>query len=200
MRAGTVLIWAALACVVTVPLAIAATSPYLAGRTPVYVVAGFAGIAGLALLLIQPLLAARYLPGLRAARARRWHRWVGVSLVVAVMAHVGGLYLTSPADALDALLLVSPTPFSVYGVIGLWSVVLTALLVTMRGRIGPRPAVWKGVHNALAVVLVVASVVHALMIEGTMGAWSKWALCLAALTATLVAVVHLRVIVPLRKG
>ena len=190
MRA--VLAWGALACLLVVPVVVAAGSPYLPGRGVAYVTAAFAGIAALGLLLVQPLLAGGHLPGVRCAVARRWHRWTGAALVVAVLLHVGGLYLTSPPDALDALLLVSPTPFSVYGVIGLWSVVATALLVALRRRMGVRPSVWNVLHNALAVVVVGASIVHALMIEGLMGTASKWALCLAALVATAVVIVRLR--------
>lgn len=198
MRA--VFAWAALGLAMGIPVAIAATSPWLAGRSAVYVVAGFAGILGLALLLVQPLLAGGYLPGPGRARSRRWHRGVGAGLVACILVHVAGLYLTSPQDALDALLLVSPTPFSVYGVIGLWSVIATALLVVLRPRLPLRPASWRIVHNALAAVVVVSTVVHALMIEGTMGALSKAALCLAVLGVTAGVLVHLRILRPLRRG
>ena len=76
------LIWAALAVAVGVPLAAAAASPLLAWRGPVYILAGFAGIVGLGLVLVQPLLIGGYLPGLAAYRggvpatgsAARW-RW-----------------------------------------------------------------------------------------------------------------------------
>jgi len=182
-----------------VPVAIAAGSPFLAWRDAIYIGAGFAGIIALALLLIQPLLAGGYLPGLGLAQARRWHRWIGAGIVGGIVLHVAGLYVTSPQDALDALLLVSPTPFSVYGVVGLWTALLTALLVGMRARLGWRPAFWRIVHNALAAVVVVASVVHALMIEGTMGAISKAALCAMVIAATAGAILHLRVIRPRRR-
>lgn len=196
LRAG--LAWAAVTLAIAAPIAIAATSPFLASRDAVYIVAGLAGIAALALLLMQPLLAAGYLPGLTKRRERLWHRRIGTGIVLAVALHVIGLYITSPPDALDALLLVSPTPFSVYGVIGLWSVVLTAILVALRRRIAPNP--WRIVHNALAVVVVISSIVHALMIEGTMGAWSKTILCALIVAATTIAIVHLRVVSPLRKA
>ncbi|MEM7709923.1 MAG: ferric reductase-like transmembrane domain-containing protein, partial [Pseudomonadota bacterium] len=178
---------------------VAAASPLQAFRDAPYIVASLSGIAALAVLFLQPLLAAGYLPGLTPPLERRLHRWLGTSLVVAVALHVGGLYLTSPPDALDALLLVSPTPFSVYGVTAMWAIVLTALLVILRRRLPLAPGTWRIVHNALAVVVVVGTVVHALMIEGTMGAVSKWTLCLAALGTTAVAVVHLRVVRPWRR-
>lgn len=199
-RVPAVLVWAALAFLVLSPIAIAATSPYLAGRDAVYIIAGLAGIVALALLLVQPLLAGGYLPGLRVTQERRWHHWVGTAIIVAVALHVGGLYLTSPQDALDALLLVAPTPFSVYGVIGLWGVVLTALLVATRSRLGLGNTAWRIIHNGLAAIVVFASVVHTLMIEGTMGNLSKLVLCALVIAATAIVILHLRVLRPLMRN
>jgi len=195
MRAG--LIWAALACLMIGPVLAAAASPLLAYRSVVYIVAGIAGVAALSLLLIQPLLAAGYLPGLSPTQARRWHRWVGSTLALAVVIHIGGLYLTSPPDTLDALILASPTPFSVYGVIGLWSLVLTVVLVAARSKLGLRPPLWRVFHTILASVVVVSSVVHALLIEGTMGTTSKIILCAAVLIVTAATMINLRVVRPL---
>ena len=110
--ARATLIWAALAAVVCVPIAAAAASPLLAWRGPVYILAGFAGIVVLGLVLVQPLLIGGYLPGLSAIRGRLAHRWIGGALVVAVIIHVGGLWITSPPDVIDALLFASPTSFS----------------------------------------------------------------------------------------
>lgn len=191
------LVWSLLASVIIGPVAIAAASPLLTGRDAIYVVAGIAGVVALALLVVQPLLAAGYLPGFPVIRGRRWHRWIGIGIVSAVTLHVLGLYLTSPADALDALLLRSPTPFSVYGVTAMWGVVLTAILVVTRRRQWLGNTSWRIAHNGLAVVVVVTSVVHALMIEGTMGSWSKLMLCACALAATVIVVLHLRVVKPL---
>ena len=83
-----ILIWAALAAAVCVPIAAAAASPLLAWRGPVYILAGFAGIVALGLVLVQPLLIGGYLPGLPAHRGRRAHHWIGGALVVAVVIHV----------------------------------------------------------------------------------------------------------------
>ncbi len=44
-------LWAALTAALVVPVAIAATSPLLAWRQPVYITAGFAGIFAMALLI-----------------------------------------------------------------------------------------------------------------------------------------------------
>jgi len=194
------LIWAALAAVLAVPLGIAATSPLIAWRDPVYVAAGFAGVAGLALVTLQPMLAGGYLPGLQARRGRRLHGWVGVGLVVAVAIHVLGLWRTSPPDVVDALLFRSPTPFSVWGVIALWAVVGAALLALLRRRLRLRPSAWRLAHGSLAAAVVAGTVAHAMLIEGTMGALSKAALCALALAATAKVVVDLRAAMrPLRR-
>ncbi|MEL7174650.1 MAG: hypothetical protein AAFN05_17005, partial [Pseudomonadota bacterium] len=68
--ARAILIWAVLAAALIVPVAVAATSPLLAWREPVYIAAGFAGVVTLGLLLLQPLLAGGYLPGVSTRFAR----------------------------------------------------------------------------------------------------------------------------------
>ena len=173
------LIWAVLAGGLIVPTALAATSPLLAWRDPVYIVAGFCGIIGLWLLLVQPVLAGGYL-GLR--RGRKIHQIVGALLIMAVLGHVVGLWITSPPDVVDALLLRSATPFSLWGVIAMWGVFATALLAVLRQRLKPRH--WRMGHTGLGIAIVEGSVAHALLIEGTMELWSKLALCLLVIAAT----------------
>ena len=184
--------WVVLATAVALPVLVAATSPLLAWRRPVYIGAGLAGVIGMALLLVQPLLVAGYLPGIPAPRGRRIHRWVGGALVAAVVLHVAGLWLTSPPDVVDALLFRSPTPFSVWGVIAMWAVVAAALLAVLRRRTRMRMHLWRFAHTALALLVVVGSVVHALQIEGTMGTLSKAMLCALALASTVWVIVDLR--------
>ncbi len=196
-RAVAIAIWVALAIVMIGPVLIAVNSPYLAYRDTAYIIGGFAGIIGLSLLLIQPLLAAGYLPGAELTTERKWHRWVGSAIVACVFLHVGGLYITSPPDTLDALLLVAPTAFSVYGVLAMWGIALTAALVILRHRLGLRYATWRLVHNGLAAIVVAATVTHALQIEGAMGIVSKWGLCLAVIAATGATLIDLRLIRPL---
>jgi predicted ferric reductase len=185
------LIWAALAAAVCVPLAAAAASPLLAWRGPVYILAGFAGIIALGLVLVQPLLIGGYLPGLSAYRGRRAHLWIGGALVLAVVVHVAGLFFTSPPDMIDALLFTSPTPFSPFGVIAMWAIFAVALLAAIRRRLGLRT--WRIAHMSLAVVIVVGSVAHGMLIEGTMETMSKAALCALVLAATIKAMADLRV-------
>ena len=192
-RTHVIAIWAALLTAVFVPVVLAARSPLTAWRDPVYIAAGLFGVIAMALLLFQPLLARGYLPGLTGQSGRRVHRVVGVLLVTAVTAHVAGLWVTSPPDVVDALLFASPTPFSVWGVIAMWAVFATALLAALRRRLRLRLSIWRLGHTALAIVIVLCSVIHAMLIEGTMEVVSKAAICALVLAATFRAVVDLRV-------
>jgi len=185
------LIWVALAAAVGVPLAAAAMSPQLAWRNAVYILAGFAGILGLGFMLVQPLLIGGYLPGLPGRIGRRVHHWIGGALVVAVVIHVGGLWITSPPDMIDALLFSSPTPFSPFGVIAMWAIFAVALLATFRRRL--RLRTWRIAHTLLAIVIVVGSAVHAILIEGTMETVSKAALSALVLAAAIKVIADLRV-------
>ncbi|MGE0564578.1 MAG: ferric reductase-like transmembrane domain-containing protein [Pseudolabrys sp.] len=189
--ARVILIWAALAVALCAPVAAAAFSPLLQWRGPVYIVAGFAGIVALGLVLVQPLLVAGYLPGLSALRGRRVHYWIGAALVAAVVIHVAGLWYTSPPDMHDALLFVSPTPFSPFGVVAMWAIFAVAVLAARRRRL--RPRTWRMVHMSLAVVIVVGSVVHAMLIEGTMETITKAVLCALVLAAVIKVMAGLRV-------
>ena len=191
--ARALLIWAALVAAIVVPLAAAAMSPQLAWRRPVYITAGFAGVIALSLLLVQPLLVGGYLPGLQALRGRRAHRWIGAALVMAVVIHVGGLWMTSPPDVVDALLFASPTPFSAWGVIAMWSTFAVGVLAALRRRLRLRPRTWRIAHGSLAVVIVIGSVIHGILIEGTMETITKAALCVLVLAATMKAMIDLRV-------
>lgn len=175
------LIWTALAAALAVPLILATQSPLLAWRQPVYILAGFAGILGLGLLLAQALLISGALPGLAPVRARRVHRIAGATLVLSVLLHIAGLWLTSPPDVIDALLFRAPTVFSPLGVIAMWALFGAAALALLRHRLGPRK--WRAGHLILTGVAIAATAGHALLIEGTMEPLSKAALCLFAVAA-----------------
>ena len=181
--AKAALIWTALAAAIGVPVALAAASDLLQWRGPVYIVAGFAGMIALGLVLVQPLLIAGYLPGLPAFRGRRVHHWTGGALLLAVVVHVGGLWITSPPDMIDALTYTSPTPFSPFGVTAMWAIFAVALLAALRRRLGLRT--WRIAHMSLAVVSVAGSVVHGMLVEGTMETMSKAALCALVLAAAI---------------
>ena len=141
--ARATLIWAALAAAIGVPIAFAAMSPQLEWRGVIYILAGFAGIIALGLVLVQPLLIGGYLPGLPGYRGRRAHYWIGGALVTAVVVHVGGLWFSSPPDMIDALLFVSPTPFSPFGVIAMWAIFAVALMAAFRRRLELAPRTWR---------------------------------------------------------
>jgi predicted ferric reductase len=110
-----------------------------------------------------------------------------------VVLHVGALWITSPQDVIDVLLFQSPTPFSVWGVIGMWAIFVTALLTALRRRLRLRPRIWRISHAFLAVVIVAGTVAHAMLIEGTMEAASKAALCGLVLAATTKVIADLRI-------
>lgn len=198
-RVGAALIWIGLVAAIALPIAVAATSPLLAWRQPVYIAAGLAGVIALALTLIQPMLARGDLPGLTGLRGRRGHRIVGAALVGAVAVHVAGLWLTSPPDVIDALLFTSPTPFSVWGVAAMWALIVAAAVAGLRGRL--RPRVWRVAHMSAAATAVLTGAAHAMLVEGTMGLVSKTALCALAVGATVFAVARARAWrTPIRRG
>lgn len=170
-----------------IAIAAVARSPLLQWREPVYIIAGFAGVLAMVLLLFQPLLACGFIPVFNLPSARRLHRFVGTTLLLAVIAHVVGLWITSPPDVIDALLFVSATPFSIWGVIAMWAVFTTACLALLRLRLRAlrsRPQIWKIGHRVLAIVIGAGSVTHALMIQGTMEVISKTLLCALVVIAT----------------
>ena len=112
---------------------------------------------------------------------------------MAVLVHVGGLWITSPPDMIDALLFASPTPFSPFGVLAMWAIFTVALLAALRRRLGLRLRTWRIAHMSLAVVIVVGSIVHGMLVEGTMETMSKAALCALVLVATIKVMADLRV-------
>lgn len=172
------LVWVALALAIALPIIAAAQSPLLQWRDPIYIIAGFSGIVGLALMLFQPLLISG-VPG--GVPARRIHVWTGVGLLLAVIVHVVGLWITSPPDVVDVLLFRSPTPFSVWGAVAMWAVFAAALLAVCRKRIGLRT--WRVGHSVAVTVVIIGTVVHAWLIQGTMETITKGALCLMVLGA-----------------
>ena len=187
MTGRAVAIWGALICIIGVAIAAAALSPLLAWREPIYILAGLAGIVGLALMLFQPLLAGGYLPGISLGSARRIHRYIGAILVVSVLLHVVALWITSPPDVADVLLFRSPAPFSIWGAVAMWAIFFAGLLAVFRRRVALQ--VWRKCHSVLVIVAVVGTVIHALLIEGTMEMVSKTILC-AAVALALVKVLN----------
>jgi len=75
----------------------------------------------------------------------------------------------------------------------------TALLAALRGRLRLRLVVWRLCHIILAVVIIVGSVVHALLIDGTMGIVSKAALSALVMAAAAKVIVDLRLLADIRR-
>ncbi|MFK7765334.1 MAG: ferric reductase [Roseobacter sp.] len=186
-------IWSAVVLAIVVPIGAALQSPLLAWREPIYIIAGLAGVIAMALILLQPLLMGGYLPGMERPTGRRAHLWVGGLLIFAVIIHVMGLWITSPPDVMDALMFVSPTSFSIWGVIAMWAVLLAGFVAAMRRRLPLKPRVWRQVHAGFAIIVVIGSVVHAMLIDGTMETGSKANLCIFVLLATAKVVADLRI-------
>jgi len=183
-KVRTVIVWGGAIAIASSPVIVAMMSPLLQWRSPIYIVAGFSGVIALSLLFLQPILAGGLLPGLSLVQQRRIHRYIGIALLVAVLIHLVGLWITSPPDVIDALLFVSATPFSIWGVIAMWSVFVTALLVAFRRKLGLSVRRWRLSHWCLATVTVLGSVAHTLMIDGTMERISKMVLCACVVIAT----------------
>ncbi|MEO1639630.1 MAG: ferric reductase [Pseudomonadota bacterium] len=174
-----------------VPLIVAGFSPLLQWRQPLYILAGFAGIAAMGVMLIQPLLAVGALPGVGPGPGRRLHRAMGGILVLAVLLHIGGLWITSPPDVIDVLLFRSPTPFGIWGALAMWAVFGAAIWAMFRRRL--RLRLWRWGHTGLVAVAVVATVLHVIPVDGTMEVVTKWALSAGVLSATALAIYRRRV-------
>lgn len=183
-RLLTISAWGCVILVALSPVVAAMMSPLLAWRNPIYIAAGLGGVIALSLLFLQPLLAGGFLPGLSLLRQRRIHRYIGSTIVLAVLVHLIGLWITSPPDVIDALLFVSATSFSIWGVIAMWGVFATALLVVFRRKLGFSVRRWRLSHWCLATVTVIGTVAHTLMIDGTMEFFSKIVLCVCVVIAT----------------
>lgn len=184
------LIWIVPMAFVAAATSAAVMSPLLAWRDPIYIAAGLAGIAGLALMLFQPLLAAGWLPGLALYHSRRVHRWVGAGLVTAIVVHVVGLWITSPPDVIDALTFTSPTPFSAWGVVAMWAIFAAATLAVTRRRL--RLQTWRIGHTSAVAIAVLGTIVHAVLIQGTMEPITKAVLCAAVALVALGVILRLR--------
>ena len=188
MRPSAILVWGALTLFLGGVVVVSLMSPFLAFRQPVYIAAGLAGILGLCVMVLQPLLVTGSLPGAEGRHGRRLHFIVGVGLVALVITHVGGLWLTSPPDVIDALTFTSPTPFAPFGVVAMWAVLLAALLGMLRKRLGSGLRVWRRAHSGLVAIAVLGTVIHAILIEGTMEPVSKALVCLVAVLVTAYAI------------
>jgi len=185
------LVWCGLALVLLGPIVAAAMSPLLAWRSGIYIAAGFAGIFAMALIPLQPLAIKGWLPGVMPIASRKLHRALGAALFGAVVLHVTGLWVTSPPDVVDALLLRSPTSFSIWGVISMWAIFGSAILAFLRLHKRIKWRRWRVLHPTLALIAAFTTVAHVLLIDGTMELMTKYALCLAVVVTVLPVVIDL---------
>ncbi len=125
---------------------------------------------------------------------RAMHRWGGIALLLAVGLHIAGLWITSPPDVIDVLLFRSPTPFAIWGVLAMWAVIAAAMIAAVRRKLRIPFRIWRAVHLSLAAVIVAGTILHAVLIEGTMESITKWLLA-AAITG-----VFIRTVWGLRSG
>jgi predicted ferric reductase len=189
---------AALAALLVVPPAVAVASPLQAGREMAWVLGALAGVLALSLLTVQVLLPTPWLDRLLAGHEPRWHRTVGLTLAAIILAHVAGLYLASPDDIRDALVLAAPT-YSRLGVLSAWSVGFSIALALARRRLGLIYSDWQILHSALAVAIVTTAVGHTVMIRGTLDGPAELLACGAALVAVSAGLVYQHVLRPLRR-
>ena len=73
----------------------------------------------------------------------------------------------------------------------MWAIFAVALLAALRRRLGLRLRAWRLIHIPLAIIIVACSVIHCLLIEGTMETISKAVLCALVLAATIKVVADL---------
>ena len=75
----------------------------------------------------------------------------------------------------------------------MWAAFAAVFLGLARRRLALRFRVWRLGHTSLAAVTIMGSVVHAMLIEGTMEVMTKTALCVLVVVASAAALVRLRV-------
>ncbi len=75
----------------------------------------------------------------------------------------------------------------------MWAGFAAAAMGVLRQRLSLRFRVWRLGHAGLAIVTILGSVVHAMLIEGTMEVMTKTALCGLVLLASVRTLARLRV-------
>lgn len=75
----------------------------------------------------------------------------------------------------------------------MWALFGAALMAAYRWRMNLRFRIWRLAHTSLAAVTIIGSVVHAMLIQGTMEAVSKTVLCIVVVIVAVKALIDLRV-------
>ena len=74
----------------------------------------------------------------------------------------------------------------------MWAVFLTAVMAACHHRFRFRPYTWRIIHASLAVVIVISTVIQAVLIQGTIETFSKFALCGLTIVAGIKVMIDLR--------
>lgn len=178
-----------LVALVILPTLLAALNPLQSGRAPLWVLGTVAGVLSLSLIVVQVLLPTGWLNDWIGEQNLRWHRILGMTVTGLVIAHVLGLYLYSPDDIGDALVLAAPT-YSRLGVLSAGCLLLSVTMATARSKLPLAPADWQILHHVLAVAIVGTGVAHAILLQGTLDGFAEGLLCGSAVVAVLMAVIY----------
>ena len=180
--ARRVALWAALAAVVAVPLALALTDFHLEGAPAALVLSTAAGALAVSALVLQPLLAGRGRIGP--------HRMLGAVALVLVLAHVAGLFVVAPDDALFAMSPDGPTRARM-ALIATIALVAVVALGVGHGRLPIGAASWRILHAFLAVLVIALGIGHAVLTDGALdGIGTPLLLGLGLLALAAVAAAH----------
>jgi predicted ferric reductase len=177
------------ALLLLLPTVLAATSPLQTGRDTIWIVGTLAGVLAMSLLVMQVLLPSGWLNFLVNDHKITWHRVLGISITVLVLAHVVGLYLYSPDDIGDALILAAPT-YSRLGVLSAGCLLLSLVLALARQKLPLIYTDWQILHSALAVAVVGTAIAHVAMLQGTLDGFAEGLLCGSIAIAVVMSIAH----------
>ena len=152
-------LWAALAAVVALPLALALTDFHLEAAPAALVLSTAAGALAVSALVLQPLLAT----GGRIGA----HRVLGAVALALVLAHVAGLFVVAPDDALFAMSPDGPTRARM-ALIATIALIGAVALGVLRGRLPLAGGSWRILHAFLAVLVIALGLGHAVLTDGAL--------------------------------
>ena len=176
-----------LSTLILLPTLLAALSPLQVGRAPIWILGTLAGVLSLSLLVVQLLLPTAWLNLFFGEQNLGWHGVLGISVTGLVIAHIVGLYLYSPDDIGDALILAAPT-YSRFGVLSFWCLLLSVVLALTRHKLQLVYSDWQILHSALAVAIVGTAVAHVVLLQGSLDGFAEGLLCGSVVIAVLAAI------------
>lgn len=102
--------------------------------------------------------------GLGIEQILRVHRYLGLVVLILVLAHVGIVLLSDPHN-LELLDLLSAPPRARAATLAVLALIGLSALATLRRRLGLSYQRWRGTHLALAAVAVAGSVAHIVLLR-----------------------------------